>query len=82
MAEWCGVSDPIIVAGFEKLNNAAMEEVEVRHIRVRACFCSLYVPRPEDVLIAVAIATWLGIREITHPAAGQMPRMTPVRPTP
>ena len=54
VAEGGGVTDTVVISGFEKLHHAAVQEIEIRYVGVRARFRGLHVPRPEDVLIAVA----------------------------
>ena len=53
MAERSGVTDAVVISGFEKLHHASVQEIEIRYVGVRARFCGLHIPRPEDVLIAV-----------------------------
>ena len=54
MAEGSGVTDAVVISGFEKLHDASVQEIEIRYVGVRARLCGLHIPRPEDVLIAVA----------------------------
>ncbi len=49
-----GVADLVVVARFEQLDHAAMQELELGQIGVGALLQSLFVPRPEHVLVAIA----------------------------
>src|SRR5205814_8045675 len=44
----------VVVSGLEQLDDAAVQEIDVGHIRVGAVGRALLVPRPEHVLLAIA----------------------------
>ena len=54
MAEGGSVTDTVVISGFEKLHHASVQKIEIRYVGVRARLRSLHIPRPEDMLIAIA----------------------------